>query len=141
MIRCHSVSCTRRLAVADDLAFQVAGARCSQNEVGDSGAALVGAGFWGLADVAGEDDNVLHFWSPLLRGGTIPSDETRPRPSGATCIAAFGGGLTLRVRVERAAALSAQHGRKPQGMRDGNRTDLGDQSVGGIGSSVNPMET
>lgn len=103
-------------AVADDLAFQVAGALCSESEVGDSNAALTGAGFWGLADVACEDDDVLHFWSPLLRGGTIPSDETRPRLSGDSCIAAFGGGSTLKVRVERAAARSAATRPKAAGV-------------------------
>ena len=109
--------------------------------MGDAGAALGAAGFRVLADVASEDDDVLHCRSPLLLGGTIPSDETRPRPSGDSCIVASGGGLTPKVRVGRAAALARQHGRKPRGLPEGNRTDLGDQSVGGIGTPVSPMET
>lgn len=46
--------------VADHLAFGVARARGGKGEMGDGGAALGGAGFRGLTDVAGEDDDVLH---------------------------------------------------------------------------------
>ena len=46
----------------------------------------------------------------------------------------LGGGLPLRPGVGRAAALARQHGPEPRGVAGGNRTDLGDQSGGGIGA-------
>lgn len=52
--------------VPQDLAVRVARPRCGQGEVGDLGAALCCAGFRGLADVACEDDDILHVFSPLL---------------------------------------------------------------------------
>ncbi|ASV85632.1 hypothetical protein CES85_2352 [Ochrobactrum quorumnocens] len=102
--------------VPDNLAVRVAGARGGQREVGDSGAALGGAGFGGLTDVAGENDDVLHCKSPLLLGGTIPP--TRPgqgrRETPAT--AEPFGSLPLRPQVGRAVALARQHGWEPPGL-------------------------
>jgi hypothetical protein len=46
--------------VPDRAAFRQAGARGGEGEVGDLRAALGDAGFRGLTDVAGEDDDVLH---------------------------------------------------------------------------------
>ena len=46
--------------VADRATFREAGARGGEGEVGDLRAALGRAGFRGLTDVAGEDDDVLH---------------------------------------------------------------------------------
>lgn len=51
---------TVAVLVAQDATFREAGARGGEAEVGDVGAALGGAGFGFLADVAGEDDDVLH---------------------------------------------------------------------------------
>ena len=48
------------VVVAQHATFREAGARGGEVEVGDGGAALGGAGFGFLADVAGEDDDVLH---------------------------------------------------------------------------------
>ena len=53
--------------VAEHLALGVTRARGGEGEVGNGRAALGGAGFRGLTDVAGEDDDVLHVQSPLLQ--------------------------------------------------------------------------
>ena len=70
--------------VPDDPAFRVAGTRGGEWKWVMSVPPLV-VRVSGLTDVAGENDDVLHGKSPLLPGGTIPSDETRPRPSGDSC--------------------------------------------------------
>lgn len=54
------------LFIAKNLAVRIAGTRGRQGEVRDTGVALCGAGFRGLTDIAGENDDILHFKSPLL---------------------------------------------------------------------------
>ncbi|MPL79631.1 hypothetical protein SDC9_25515 [bioreactor metagenome] len=100
--------------VAQDAAFRIAGARGGQGEVGDAGAALGGAGFGGLADVAGEDDDVLHCRSPLLLGGTVPP--TRPGQG--------------RRKTPATAALAAAC---PQGPRWGGQPRLRGNTAGSRG--------
>jgi len=70
--------------VALDPAFREARPRGGKGEVGDCGAALRGACFWGLTDVACEDDDVLHgvVSNSLVFRGTIPFDKTRKKTVG-----------------------------------------------------------
>ena len=67
------------IGVLEDLAVAVAlGTRGGEAELGDLGAALGGADFGGGTDVAGEDDEVLHFEVPLLlAGGPSPRLNTK----------------------------------------------------------------
>jgi hypothetical protein len=60
-----------------------------------------------------------------------PSDEPRKRPSGDACTDALASARPPRPGVVRAGALR-QHGPAPRGVAGGNRTGLGDRSVGGI---------
>ncbi|WIG53992.1 MAG: hypothetical protein OJF48_004913 [Afipia sp.] len=70
----------------------------------------------------------------MLLGGTIPSDETRKRPSGDASTDASAAARPLRPGVARAGALAPTRS-GAAGVAAGNRTVLGDQSVGGIGAS------
>lgn len=67
--------------VSDGLPFNVAEARGGKREVGDAVAALAGAGFGLLTDVAGENDDILHLMSPLLlsEGPSLRRDPTKSR--------------------------------------------------------------
>ncbi len=63
----------KAVLVAEDPTFGIARAGSGEGEVGDRGAALGGAGLWGLADVASEDDDVLHdVVSVASSEGTVP---------------------------------------------------------------------
>lgn len=63
----------KAVLVAEDPTFGIARAGGGKGEVGDRGAALGGAGLGGLADVASEDDDVLHdLVSVASSEGTVP---------------------------------------------------------------------
>src|SRR3546814_20260649 len=57
------------VVVAEDLAVAIAlRTRGGEAEMRDAGAALGGAGFGRGADIAGEDDEILHGWSSFELG-------------------------------------------------------------------------
>lgn len=120
--------------VPDNPAFRVAGARGGQGEVGDAGAALGDAGFGSLTDVAGENDDVLHFSVSVAprRDHSLRRDPAK----------AVGSPLQLAARRQLAPKAPVGAGSRAcaatrpgaAGVAGGNRTVLGDQSVGGIGA-------
>lgn len=69
-------------------------------------------------------------------GGTIPSDETRPSPSGGTCnCRPWAAACPQGFGVGRAAAPRAATRSGALGVVGENRTELGDRTGGGIGST------
>ncbi|MGV8988967.1 MAG: enoyl-CoA hydratase/isomerase family protein [Cypionkella sp.] len=100
------MSITQTLVVADGAAFRQARAQGRQRELGEAQSALGGADFRGLTDVAGEDDDVLHFGAPY------PLRLARPNPldsrNNGFCI---GGGVGVACHAShRVAVENAQIG-------------------------------
>ncbi len=93
-----------------------------------------GAGFGVLTDVAGENDDVLHCRSPLPLGG--PSLRRDPAKDGGRRLQLPAcGQLAHKARSGAGSRACAATRSGAAWVAAGNRTDLGDPSVGGIGAS------